>query len=226
MKLIIFIHTCKKYEESRAKMIESTWGNREDIVFITDNPNSSLTRHIYIGEYKKGPTYHPENVIKMFHIFMEKYSDYDYFMMIDDDSYLYVDKLKMYLSFFDKNDTYLIGDFLNWVTVKSDKNFVCDYMKWPGGGPGLVFTKKTIITFIQLINHFHINYVNHDVWLHHLFMLSNKSIKRVHCPGFHQYNAPELLKKYANNFGDNSIISIHLEHNMSLLHNFHTGIGM
>ena len=52
MKLIIFVHTCKKYEESRAKLIEQTWGTDSDVVFITDNEQSSLKNHIYIGPYK------------------------------------------------------------------------------------------------------------------------------------------------------------------------------
>ena len=219
MKLIIFVHTCKTYEESRAKIIEATWGNIDDVVFITDNPQSTLKNHIYIGEYKRGPTYHPENVIKMFNIFIEKYNDYDFYMIIDDDSYLYIDKLKLYLSFFDKNDNYMIGDFLNWIAPRTESDFTCDYTKWPSGGPGLVFTKNTILTFIQLIKIHQIPYTNHDVWLHWLFMMSNKRIKRVDCPGFHQYNSKELFKKYSKT--DNNIISIHLEHNMDLIYEYH-----
>ena len=81
-------------------MIEDTWGkNKDNVVFITDNENSTLKNNIYIGPYKKGPTYHPENVIKMFNLFLNNYADYDFFMIIDDDSYLYIDKLATYLSF-------------------------------------------------------------------------------------------------------------------------------
>jgi hypothetical protein len=42
------------YEYSRAKLIEEKWANQSDIVFITDNPNSTLKNHIYIGPYEKG----------------------------------------------------------------------------------------------------------------------------------------------------------------------------
>ena len=219
MKIIIFVHTCKQYEETRAKLIEKTWGDNKDVVFITDNLNSSLKNHIYIGNYKSGPTYHPENVIKMFNLFINKYSNYDFFMMIDDDSYLYIEKLKLYLSFFDKNDTYMIGDFLNWVAPRSEPNFTCDYNRWVSGGPGIVFTKKCIEEFLKLINKFSIPPTNHDVWLHILYMLSDKRIKRVDCPGFHQYNSKTLLNKYDKL--DNNIISIHLERNMELIYDYH-----
>jgi len=219
MKIIVFVHTCAKYEESRAKLIEKTWGNHSDVVFITDNENSSLKNHIYIGPYQPGPTYHPENVIKMFYLFLSNYDDYDFFMMIDDDSYLYIDKLKSYLSFFDKNDTYMIGDFLNWVAPRSEPNFTCDYNRWVSGGPGIVFTKKCIQTFLSLIQTLNVQYTNHDVWLHILYLHSDKRIKRVDCPSFHQYNAKTLLQKYGKE--SNNIISVHLERNMELMLEYH-----
>jgi hypothetical protein len=217
--IIIFVHTCEKYEESRAKLIEKTWGDKENIVFITDNKLSTLKNHIYIGEYKKGPTYHPENVIKMFLLFLRNYKSYHWFMFIDDDSYLYIDKLINYLSFFDKNDCYMIGDFLNWVGLRKETNFTCDYNRWVSGGPGIVFTKKCIETFLELIKINKLPYTNHDIWLHNLYQRSDKRIKRVDCPGFHQYNSSTLLDKYSKE--SNNLISIHLEHNMNLLFKYH-----
>jgi len=226
MKLIIFVHTCKKYEESRAKLIEQTWGNehtcghKNNIVFITDSPQSTLKNHIYIGEYKKGPTYHPETVYKMFVLFLEKYSHYDWFMIIDDDSYLYIKKLENYLSFFDPKECYWIAEFLNWVAPRSEPNFTCDYNRWPSGGPGMVFSKKSIETFLHLMRTISIpQNINHDVWLHLLFQHSDKRMKRVDCPGFHQYNAKILLQKYSKY--DNQLISVHLEHNMDLMKEYH-----
>ena len=219
MKIIIFVHTCKIYEESRAKIIESTWGNKPNVVFITDNENSTLKNHLYIGPYKSGPTYHPENVIKMFNLFLNSYADYDFFMIIDDDSYLYIDKLETYLSFFDKNDTYMIGDFLNWAAPSTEHWLTCDYNAWASGGPGLVFTKTCIEKFIYLSKTVNIPYYPHDVWLHRLFMFSDKKIKRVDCPGFHQYRSKTLLQKYKKE--DNNIVSVHLEHNLELMYDFH-----
>jgi len=220
MNIIIFVHTCKKYEETRSKIIENTWGkNKDNVVFITDNEFSTLINHIYIGEYKSGPTYHPENVIKMFNLFLNNYADYDFFMIIDDDSYLYIDKLKLYLSFFDRDDNYMIGDFLNWIAPRREIHFTCDYNKWVSGGPGIVFTKKCIECFLGLISTIKVPYTNHDVWLHYLYMNSDKRIKRVDCPGFHQYNSKTLLNKYSKE--SNNIISIHLERNLDLMYDYH-----
>uniref|UniRef100_A0A6C0KS15 Fringe-like glycosyltransferase domain-containing protein n=1 Tax=viral metagenome TaxID=1070528 RepID=A0A6C0KS15_9ZZZZ len=219
MKLIIFIHTCALYENTRAKLLENTWANNKDIVFITDNDSSELKNHIYIGPYEKGPTYHPNNVKKMFNLFLEKYSDYDYFMIIDDDSYLYIEKLKLFLSFFEKDEPYMIGDFLNWTHKHNNFKYGGKYQYWVGGGPGIVFTKSCIIEFMYIYNKLHIEDANHDIWLHNLFKYSNGKIKRTHCPGFHQYDGENLYKKYSLN--DNNLVSIHLNHDMSLLSKYH-----
>jgi hypothetical protein len=220
MKLIIFVHTCEKYEDVRAKLIENTWGSENpDVVFITDNEKSQLKNHICIGPYKTGCTYHPENVIKMFRLFYTKYGDYDFFMMIDDDSYLYIEKLKQFLSFFDKNQTYMIGDFLNWPDIHKDYKNGGDYVWWVGGGPGIVFTKSSIVEFLSLQQKFNHHYCNHDMWLHGLYTLSNKKIKRVHCPGFHQFGEEKLLKTIPRE--SNSLISVHLNGRMNLMEKFH-----
>jgi hypothetical protein len=50
-------------------------------------------------------------------------------------------------------------------------------------------------------------------------MNSDKRIKRVDCPGFHQYNSKTLLNKYSKE--SNNIISIHLERNLDLMYDYH-----
>jgi hypothetical protein len=155
----------------------------------------------------------------MFNLFLDKYRDYDYFMIVDDDAYVYVEKLKLYLSFFNKEEPYMIGDFLNWTSINSRFKWGGDYNNWIGGGPGIVFTKSCITEYIKLYNKHNIPYANHDIWLHNLYKLSNGFIKRVHCPGFHQYSSNELYKKFS--LEDNNLISIHLEHNMTLLSKYH-----
>jgi hypothetical protein len=219
MKLIVFVHTCKAYEESRAKLIEQTWGDQENVVFITDNPASTLKRSIYIGEYKRGPTYHPENVMKMFSLFLTHFAEYDWFMIVDDDSYVFLDKLQGFLDYVDSGDCYMIAEFLNWTAMRTEPEFTCDYMRWASGGPGMVFTKKAIETFVKLFQINRIPYINHDVWLHEHFMKSNKRMKRLHCPGFHQYRAKELIETYP--IESKLLISLHLERDMSLIKVIH-----
>jgi len=227
MKIIIFITTCENYEHSRAKKIEKTWGNKENVVFITDNEHSSLKKHIYIGEYKKGGAHRScDNATKIFNLFLNNYSNYDWMMIIDDDSYLYIEKLLSYLSFYDPNDCLMMGDFLNWCERGAGPLFNGqitpgpNYSVWPGGGPGIVFSKSCVEFFLQLIANIEIPYVNYDVWLHYLYLIGGQAkIKRIHCPGFHQNGSKELIKKYP--LDSKLLISIHLERNMELLDAFH-----
>jgi hypothetical protein len=221
--LIVFVHTCTKYEETRAKIIENTWGkNKPNVIFITDNPSSSLKNHIYLGPYiHPGPTYHPITVIKIFHVFMNKYKDKKWFMVIDDDSYLYTDKLVEYIQFLDETKSCMIGDFLNWTEYHSDWAKP-NYQFWVGGGPGILFSKKAIQEYNNICKGVKIPFENHDVWLHRLYQKTKETnkIQRIHCQGFHQFGGKDLLTKYG---GINSklIISVHLNHNMDQIYDFH-----
>tara|TARA_R110000744_G_scaffold132725_1_gene241033 strand:- start:1536 stop:2234 length:699 start_codon:yes stop_codon:yes gene_type:complete len=219
--LIIFVHTCKNYEESRVKKIYDTWGNRDNVVFITDNPNSKLKNHICIGPYKQGHTYHPDNIKKIFNIFVNQYQNYKWFMIIDDDSYLYVDKLTDYLKFHDENDCLMIGDYLNWPQHIPNNHWPhpsdyyisqFDYNLWIGGGSGIIFTKKCIIAYLEFIDKFTGEDCNHDLWLHRIFQeYGSKIIKRIHCCGFHQYGYEK------EGFSERKLISIHLNHNIDIM---------
>ena len=161
----------------------------------------------------------PSKCKKMFCLFLEKYSDYDYFMIVDDDTYVYVEKLKLYLTFFDKKDLYMIGDFLNWPYILPEFRFGGNYEYWVGGGSGIVFTKSCIQEFQRLFTTYDVPYINHDVWLHQLFKLSDGKIKRTHCPAFHQYEEFPLHLTFSKE--DNQMISVHLNHNLDLLQYYH-----
>lgn len=218
-KIIIFVNTCKNYEESRAKLLESTWANNENVVFFTDNKETQLKNSIYIEKGLDGFNWGPDTTLKMFYYFLTKYENSDWFMIIDDDTYLYIDKLVNYLSFFDKNDCYMIGDFLNW--PEHQKTWARkDYTFWCSGGPGVVFSKSCVEELFNLAQSGLAQMGSHDLWLNNLYNISDKQkIKRIHCPGFYQYNSNELLSKY--DISSNCIISIHLEKNMDLLNNYH-----
>ena len=211
MKLIIFIHTCEAYETKRAKLLEKSWAlTNLQIIFITDNPHSKLLNHIYVGAYEKGVTYHPTTVKKMIDIWLTYYADYDYYMMIDDDSYVFVNKLIDFLSSLNAQDCLMIGDIANWIKI-DPSHWNPDKQWWLGGGAGIVFTKSALVEFKRLYTTGEITIKNHDVWLHDLY-LKSKIIKRVHCPGFHQH--PSIIKP------TDELISIHLNHDMHLLQKF------
>jgi len=224
-KVVVFVHTCGAYFHSRSELIEQTWAaNKTNVIFITDDQQSANNNPQYrcIGEYKRGPTYHPENVNKMFQLFLDEFSkEYDFFMFVDDDSYVFVDKLAEYLSFFDKDHNYMIGDFLNWPKFRDYQiDPVLDYGRWVGGGSGVVFTKSCIETLMEVIERNTVRYENHDVWLHDLWnQTDRRRIQRIHCPGFHQYGNDSLIHQYPKD--SKQLISIHFNHDLAGMVNFH-----
>ena len=208
MKLLIFVYTCTKYEKSRALLQQQSWANREDIIFITDNPKSELKNSMYLGNY--GNVYFKEQQVikKILELCLTK--EYDWYMIIDDDAYLYIDKLKEFLSFFNEKKSYLIGDFA-W-KLSDPKWFQHD---WFGGGPGYVMSKSTIEKILKVINTVKLGMANEDVWLNNACK-HDITIQRIQCPGFYQYPPEEQYEK-----DDKRLISIHLNHDMTLIERYH-----
>ena len=229
--IIIFVHTCKALYDERTKILQETWAkNRSNIIFITDDPNREEENFIFLGEYRRG--FDPIIIKKVFELYLSKYSQYPWFMIIDDDSYLFIDKLTDYLEYFDENDSYMIGDCLNWIPyvnelpeIKFEKKL--DYNSWFSGGPGLVFSKSAVEEHVKMMELSDKKNIvdgmkyGYDLWLAYLFYYASdqKGVKRIHCPGFHQYGDTEVIAKYTKN--SKLLISIHFNKKMDELKNFH-----
>ena len=213
-KLAIFVHTCGRFEESRAKVIEATWArDRTEVTFITDSATSTLRRHENLGPYltldSAHLSYHPETVRKMLALFLRKHPRAQWLMLIDDDSYLFVERLLSFLSFFDASDRYVLADFVHWQF--GEWNARKDYSRWASGGPGIVFSRAAVEEYVRLIAAHGATtpLQNHDVWLALLYNASDGAIKRVHCPGFHQYGFEKLLPPNAVDANMQALIARH-----------------
>ena len=229
--IIIFVHTCKALYEERTKILQETWTKgRPNVVFVTDDPDHNQENFVYLGEYRRG--FDPNIIRKVFELYLTKYSDYGWFMLVDDDAYLFIDKLTEYLEYFDERDSYMIGDWLNWIPYVNDLpeiNFYkkLDYNSWFSGGPGIVFSKPGVEDYLRMI------YLSdkqglvdgmkygYDLWFAYLFYYASdqKSVRRINCPGFHQYGDTEVIAKYPKD--SKLLISIHFNRKMDELVKFH-----
>jgi Fringe-like len=206
--IIVFVHTCKALYEERTKILQETWTKgRPNVVFVTDDPDHNQENFVYLGEYRRG--FDPNIIRKVFELYLTKYSDYGWFMLIDDDAYLFIDKLTEYLEYFDERDSYMIGDWLNWIPYVNDLPEIAfykklDYNSWFSGGPGIVLSKPGVEDYLRMI------YLSdkqglvdgmkygYDLWFAYLFYYASdqKSVRRINCPGFHQYGDTEVIAKY------------------------------
>jgi hypothetical protein len=229
--IIIFVHTCAALDEERTKVLQETWTKgRNNIVFVTDDPTRREKNFVYLGEYRRG--FDPIIVQKIFELYLTKYSDYKWFMLIDDDAYLFIDKLVAYLEYFDERDCYMIGDCLNWIPYVNELpqiafNKKLDYNSWFSGGPGMVFSKSGVEEYLRMIylsNKYGLvdgMKFGYDLWFAYLFYYASdqKKVRRIHCPGFHQYGDTEIIAKYPKD--SKLLISIHFNKKMDDLIAFH-----
>jgi len=215
--ILVVIHSCLKYEQTRAVPLQKSWASGRNVLFIFDGDSKQIQNSINLGPYTQGVTYNPNTVYKIWQLFILNWSHYDYLFLVDDDSYVFMDKLESFLRFFDSTQNILIADFLNW--PKFSPTSIGDYSAWPGGGSGMVFSQSAVKSLMSYAENIPLPPMNHDVYIHQLIRLDGShTISRVHCPGFHQYGCDKLYKD--TNLYD-KLIAVHLNGRMELLENYH-----
>jgi len=128
MKLCYIISTCDKYLNTRVKYQMDTFlsnVDKNDIYYLTSKSNIEKRQFGWnCMDDEKNISW------KYIHFIynMNKILNYDWFIFIDDDTFIFIDKLKNYLKQYDKNDLFYIGNELDHI----QKEF-CLYMS---GGAG------------------------------------------------------------------------------------------
>jgi len=133
MKICYIISTCDKYLDTRVKyqmdiMLKNV--NKNDIFYLTSKPNIEKRQFgWYCMDDEKNITW------KYIHfIFHMNIPDYDWYIFIDDDTFVYENRLKKLLLNYDTNKLYYIGHELDHI-----KNDFCLYMS---GGAGYAISNS------------------------------------------------------------------------------------
>ena len=137
MKILISIISTKRYLESRIKLIENTWlKDVENYVIISDyNDESRNTVKITEDETYESNV---EKNFKSFTHFYEKYNDFDWFMNLDDDTFLNYKNLKSTLESYPLDEIFMLGR-INYGSLPDDMS-----LNYCSGGAGYIFNKKTL----------------------------------------------------------------------------------
>ena len=132
MKICYIISTCDKYIQTRvnsqmATMLKNV--NKEDIYYLTSKPDID---HHQFGWLTMDD---PQNITwKYIHfIYNMDISHYDWYIFIDDDTFVFKNRLQNLLTKYNSNDNYYIGKELDHI-----KNDFCLYMS---GGAGYAISK-------------------------------------------------------------------------------------
>lgn len=133
MKICYIISTCNKYLDTRVKYQMDTMlknVNKEDIYYLTSCPDIEK-RHFgwYSMDDEKNITW------KYIHfIYNMDIPHYDWYIFIDDDTFVFEDRLLRLLSKYNSNENYYIGEELDHI-----KNDFCLYMS---GGAGYAISNQ------------------------------------------------------------------------------------
>jgi len=132
MKICYIISTCDKYLDTRVKYQMNTMFNnvnKEDIYYLTSKPDPNNRQ---FGWYTMDDT---QNITwKYIHfIYNMDIPNYDWYIFIDDDTFVFHNRLQKFLNTYNSNECYYIGHELDHI-----KNDFCLYMS---GGAGYAISK-------------------------------------------------------------------------------------
>jgi hypothetical protein len=155
MKIKFIVLTCEKYHETRLKSIKDTWGNNQDVIFLSDfNQGKEIVGFDYIPTgYNNAPMKYVE--------LMKTYEDFsaDWYFFTDDDTFVNVRNIENILSDFDVNEkicvarigklnpdgTDMDGDQTGFdmSTIKGEETHLPLYTI--SGGSGFILSRKSMI---------------------------------------------------------------------------------
>lgn len=128
--LYLVLHT--KLQSNRYSNIVKTWGKNQNIIFYSDHSfgkniiKTSDDDSRYSGESK---------IISLINNFYQYFINFDWFVFVDNDTFVNTEKLEKEIDNFDKNKVY--GHL--WNCWEEDKNFY-----YCLGGAGIFISKKNI----------------------------------------------------------------------------------
>ena len=134
MKICYIISTCNKYLNTRVKYQMDTYlkhVNKEDIFYLTSKPDETKRQYgWHCMDDEKNITW------KYIHFIynMKFILNYDWYIFIDDDTFVFIDRLKNLLEKYDSTENYYIGNELDHI-----KNEYCLYMS---GGAGYAISNS------------------------------------------------------------------------------------
>lgn len=152
MKLCYIVLTCEKYLETRVEWQKKTVFQNvdsQDIFYL--GPYMNIRKQMY--SWGAGDDYH-SLPYKLYDFFRNIQLDYDWFMLIDDDTFVYHDRLVKHLSKYNPNHLIAEGHILTHIA----------HTKWGlyhSGGAGTVLSNATYLALCNYLRLSKDNKVQH-----------------------------------------------------------------
>ncbi len=130
--------SCEKYLETRLKYVmeNSLWSvNPEDVYVLSANSKSP---NIYGWNT---PDNYEGCPLKYVRFLQNKLIDYDWYYFMDDDTFMYVDRLHAFLQKYNEKESYYIGN-------------ICKHISYPvymSGGAGFLLSKPLYMALVEYV---------------------------------------------------------------------------
>jgi hypothetical protein len=134
MRLCYIVLTCKKYLDTRVEWQKKTVFKNvdpRDIFYL--GPHMDIMNHIY--SWGAGDDYH-SLPYKFYDFFRKIQLDYDWYMLMDDDTYVFHDRLVNHLSKYNPNDLFAEGKIITHIADS-------EWGLYHSGGAGTILSKAT-----------------------------------------------------------------------------------
>jgi hypothetical protein len=153
-KIAYIILTCEKYLNTRVKWQVKNcfrYVNKLNCYYISGNPHILKYARIYGWNTKDDYKSCPDKYIAFF---KNLNLNYDWYVFLDDDTFVYPERLEYLLNSLDKNDNLYIGYLL---THLRELNYM-------SGGAGFIISRPTYLLIRSFINNSCINYIQQQFY--------------------------------------------------------------
>jgi hypothetical protein len=195
--IVVRLQSCEKYKDTRLKACLDTWAK--------DIPN--LEVGIMDIQYSNSA----ESELGRWKDLIAKYPDKKWFINVDDDTYMWFDKIPTLLSEYDPDEAFYGGDVDQWRRVY---NNICDW--WVSGGVGLILSRKAIETMIKKYDKAYQTLIKpavQDIFV--AMYMQWCDIPPTNIKGFHHIITPETFK-------DANLASVH-QVSPKMMYEIHNG---
>lgn len=137
MKILISVISTRKHTESRLRYLKNTWlKDVENYIVLSDYDN--IEEKTYKITEDSSYESNVEKNFKSFSFFYERFSDFDWFLNLDDDTFLNYKNLTKLIETLPIDEVFLLGK-INPGTLPSDRT-----LNYCSGGAGYLFNRKTL----------------------------------------------------------------------------------
>lgn len=181
MRICFVILTCEKYLSTRVPWQRCTslkGVNSEDIVYL--GHTMDVRQRLFSWGAKDDYRSLPFKFLDFFRFFVPN-KEYDWYMLIDDDTYVYVDRLREHLKKMDASTLRVEGHLLTHLAHT-------EWGVYPSGGAGTVLSVATVMAIRELFTKLSpLQWIRHwcaDICLG-LWVKAIRGTQMIHHIGFH-----------------------------------------